>query len=226
MPLLNLPNELLLLVAKRLTTTKDVNTLIRTNRRLWLLLTSRLNALALEGKDGRTPLHWAVVKHHESLVLLLLRLGVTVDVREDAESGAPIHWGAKHGHEKMVRLLLSNGADVAACNNFGETPLHWAAAFGKLQIVRLLLEGARMDGYVDMKDRHGGTALDWAARYGYLEVCKCLLECGADPSVKDVFGQTAGWSAEASGHEEVAKLLREAEIERDCCLRGNDTREC
>lgn len=214
MSFLSLPNELLILVAGRLTTAKDVNTLIRTNRRLWSLLTSRLNVLALEKKDGVTPLHWAVVHRHEPLVLLLLRLGITVDVREDVESGAPIHWGAKHGHEGMVRLLLSNGADIAVCNDFNETPLHWAAAFGNLKMVRLLLEEAKTKtGYVDMKDQHSGTALDWAARYGYLDVCECLLEWGADANVKDAFGWTAGRSAEASGHREVAKLLRERE---DC----------
>lgn len=212
MSFLSLPNELIILIAQSLTTTRDVNTLIRTNRRLWSLLTPRLNVLALEKKDGVTALHWAVVNHHGPLVHLLLRLGVTVDVRENVESGAPIHWGAKLGHEKMVRILLSNGADIAACNDFNETPLHWAAAFGNLRMVRLLLEEAKMkDGYVDMRDRHGGTALDWAARYGYVDVCKCLLEWGADVNVKDAFGGTAGRSAEASGHEEVAKLLRARE---------------
>lgn len=214
MSLLSLPNELLVLVAENLTTTKDLNTLIRTNRRLWSLLTSRLNALALEKKDGVAPLHWAVINHHGPLVLLLLRLGVTVDIREDVESGAPIHWGAKHGHEEMVRILLSNGADIAVCNDFNETPLHWAAAFGNLRMVGLLLEEAKTKNcYVDMRDLRGGTALDWAARYGYVDVCKCLLEWGADVNLKDTFGWTAGRSAEASGHEEVAKLLRERE---DC----------
>lgn len=214
MSLLSLPNELLILVAESLTTTKDVNTLLRANRRLWSLLTARLHVLALQKKDGEMSLHWAVVNRHESLVILLLRLGVTVDVREDVESGAPIHWGAKYGHEKMVRLLLSNGADVAVLNNFNETPLHWASAFGNIQVVRLLLEQAKTRaGYVDMKDRHGGTALDWAARYGYMDVCECLLESGADVNVKDIFGWTAGSSAEVAGHKEVAKLLKERE---DC----------
>lgn len=215
MPLLSLPNELLILVAESLTTTKDVNTLVRANRRLWSLLTARLHVLALERKDGEMSLHWAVINRHESLVLLLLRLGVTVDVREDVESGAPIHWGAKYGHENMVRLLLSNGADIAARNNFNETPLHWAAAFGNIEVVRLLLGEAktRRVSYVDMKDRHGGTALDWAARYGYMEVCECLLEWGADVNVKDIFGWTAGSSAEMGGHKDVAKMLKGRE---DC----------
>lgn len=214
MPLLSLPNELLLLVAESLTTTKDVNALVCTNRRLWLLLTSYLNTLALEDKDGIAPLHWAVVRHHEHLVTLLLRLGVAVDVREDVESGTPLHWGAKHGHEKMVRLLLLNGADIVVCNLFKETPLHWAAAFGKLEMVELLLQEAReRDGYADMRDGHGGTALDWAARYGYVEVCRCLLRWGADVSIRDELGWTARRSAKASGHGAVVELLRERERE-------------
>ncbi len=49
-----------------------------------------------------------------------------------------------------------------------------------------------------------------AAAEGQLEVAKLLLENGADPSLKDIDGETAALFARNNGHTEVAGLIQSA----------------
>ena len=48
-----------------------------------------------------------------------------------------------------------------------------------------------------------------AAAEGHLEIVNILLDNGADPSLKDVDGDTAESFAKRNGHIEVAKVLHE-----------------
>ena len=54
----------------------------------------------------------------------------------------------------------------------------------------------------------GFTALHYAAMKGYLKMAKKLLDLGANPSIKNEWGQTAEVVALVGGHANLAKLLR------------------
>jgi len=85
---------------------------------------------------------------------------------------------------------------------------HGAAYGGDHQKVRLLVEeGAE----VDHRDRcRLRTALMWAAAAGHVDICSLLLEHGANPTLR-ASGASAAQVAEANGHAELARLLREME---------------
>jgi ankyrin repeat protein len=55
---------------------------------------------------------------------------------------------------------------------------------------------------------HKLTALMWAAGYGSRETVELLLARGADVSLTDERGKTAGVIAEETGHRDIAELLK------------------
>ena len=74
-------------------------------------------------KNGRTPLHWASCKGHESVVQLLLDKGATVDAA-NKYGNTPLLVASGYGHKSVVQLLLDKGTKVDAVDKDGRTPLH------------------------------------------------------------------------------------------------------
>lgn len=214
MPLLSIPNELLLLIAQYLNP-KDLNSFIQTNRHLSFLLANMLHRLAVQDKIGLAALLWAASKGHEPLVRLVLEQGARVDER-DGEGHTALHRAASEGHENIVRLLLEKGADLYARTNDESTVLHWAVSSRSDTVARLvLMSGLRAEinfqSFEGADDSHlyRGTALHWAAIGGYEAMAKILLEEGADTSLRDNTGKTALIWAADFGHEAVCRVLLE-----------------
>jgi len=86
------------------------------------------------------------------------------------------------GSLAQVRRLIAQGADVNACNDYGQTALERAARWGNYDAVRLLLD-AGAD--VHHAGRGGGPLLV-AVGGGYgdksIAICRLLLARGADPN--------------------------------------------
>ncbi|KAF1952691.1 ankyrin [Byssothecium circinans] len=107
--------------------------------------------------SGRTPLLWAVMKGHETVVKLLLYLGrINVDSK-DKYRLTPLSEAAGNRHEVLVELLLDTGRVDAGLKDtlFRKTPLSWAVYRGQEAVVRLLLDTGRVD--IDWKDDYGRT---------------------------------------------------------------------
>jgi hypothetical protein len=88
---------------------------------------------------GRTSLHYASERDHESVVRLLLDKGADMG----ATSGigwTPLHEASYRGQESVVRLLLDRGADAGARATVGYTPLYYASCNGHAAVVALLRE--------------------------------------------------------------------------------------
>jgi ankyrin repeat protein len=67
---------------------------------------------------------------------------------------------------------------------------------------------------VNANQRHGYTPLHSAAQSGDAELVELFLSAGADPrSVRDS-GESPAETAEAAGHVDVARRLREVAAER------------
>lgn len=88
---------------------------------------------------GTSPLHWAAQNNHVDTVEVLLRAGISRDVRNKVER-TPLHVAAQEGNIRIVNLLLQHGADVDCKDMLRMTPLHWACQNGHEDCVQLLLQ--------------------------------------------------------------------------------------
>ncbi len=124
-----------------------------------------------------------------------------------AEDGfGPLGLAAFFNHESLVRLLLERNArvDAASSNDMRVMPLHSAAAARSVPIARLLLERGAP---VNARQGTGGlgfTPLMEAALNAQTEMVDLLLEYGADRTMRDEKGQTAGDHARQNGHAALA----------------------
>ena len=124
-----------------------------------------------------------------------------------------LHLAAFFGKPEAVRRLLDAGArvDVYTRNDFANQPLHAAAAGRNVEICRLLL-AAGAD--VNATQHRGFTPLHEAAQLGDDEMVELFLSAGADPTIAAEEGGTPADLAEAAGHGDVAKRLREVAAAR------------
>ena len=63
-----------------------------------------------EGYWRRTPLHFAIIKHHNASVTCLLESGANVEA-SDSDGLRPLHHAATHGQLEIVKTLLDHGAN-------------------------------------------------------------------------------------------------------------------
>jgi len=91
----------------------------------------------------------------------------------------------------FVKVLLAAGVNPNATDNpwMGCTALGNAAYRGNRELVILLLAQPHIK--VDVPDGGGCTALMSAADHGSLDIEDLLMKAGANPSLKDSWGQTA-----------------------------------
>ena len=119
-----------------------------------------------------------------------------------------LHLAAFFGKPEIARALLDAGAAVDAytTNDLANQPLHAAAAGRHLEVCRVLLAaGANVNA-----TQHGGyTPLHEAAQHGDVEMMELFLSAGADPTISVEDGGTPADLADAAGHADVARRLRE-----------------
>jgi len=96
--------------------------------------------------------------------------------------------------------------DAVADNEMRVLPLHSAAAGRHLEVCRLLL-AAGAD--VNARQAGGFTPLHAAAQNGDPELIELFLSARADPAVTTDAGETPAATAEAAGHVDVARRLRD-----------------
>lgn len=155
--------------------------------------TDRVEALlagdprSIEAVDdsGYTALHWAAIRDHLDVAMVLVRAGAPVDAI-GADGGSPLHWACHHDRPELVAALLDAGADVAEANRWGRTALHTAARRGCDRVARLLLARGAETGATTGE---GWTPLHVAERAGHTGVAAILREAGASDEIRDGEGQ-------------------------------------
>ncbi len=149
----------------------------------------------------------AALNGETAAVSAALEKGIPAD-QKTAEGHSALMTAAFNGHVETMKVLIDAGADVNLRVNQGVTPL-MAACGPYPAAVRLLLEnGAEVNATDEIENF---TALMYAATDGLSPVVDILLEHGADPSMKDVDGDTAGNFAQNSGFAALAEKLHALE---------------
>lgn len=182
MSLSDIPNELVFLVAKKLSL-KSLSSFLSTNYRYFELLTPTLIKIGahtrLEKVRGNfTVLHWACRNGRKELATALLEAGSDSHA-VDNSGKTTLHHAAPKGHTDIMQILIENGVGIdKTWNKSGEklTAPHLAAAEGREEAVNLLLEnGADIEGA-----GYGVSPLHQAVEGAHEAVVKILLEKGAD----------------------------------------------
>lgn len=192
MPFLDLPNELILEIAEPppnlVRNTKDLYSLIRTNRRLATLLTPMLHRLAAAPENRICALLWAAAMRNEQMVRQLVARGAgyvtLLRAREERMPPKPAR-----SNEDIVRLVLEKGANLIVTTK-GPVYTGWEAPaflyathFGYKNLAMLLLEnGADMT----WTDQYGRNLLHMMSTNHTVseKVIREMIEYGADVSKK------------------------------------------
>ncbi|MBB4805405.1 cytohesin [Chryseobacterium defluvii] len=156
-------------------------------------------------------------------------LGALIDWEK---SNNPLCNAAFNGQAASVRWLLEKGANPNfSFADTGENALHYTICKTsepeqRTEIVKLLVNAGTdvnkktIDGEETlcfMRDAFlkGETPLHRAAAYGNAELIKILLDAGADPSVKDAYGDTPiSWGSWHLRDAEILKLLLYGNVPR------------
>jgi hypothetical protein len=135
---------------------------------------------------GYTALHWALMREHWELAVLLLEKGSDPNF-VGGDGGSPLNWAVHHDHPGIVARLLDAGADPDARNQWGMTSLHTATWRGNRKVVELLLErGADPE----IRTNEGWSVLHYACRSGHDALVELLIAKGARSDAKDAKGRT------------------------------------
>jgi len=130
-----------------------------------------------------------------------------------ADGFTALHFAAFFGKAEAARTLIDAGAmvDAVSGNEMRVQPLHSAAAGRHHEVCRLLIASGAD---VNATQGHDFTPLHAAAQHGDDELVELFLSAGADPAARTDAGDTPADTAEAAGHVDVARRLRQVAEDR------------
>lgn len=169
--------------------------------------------LESEKNEGKTPLTWATLEGHWSIVDLLLQHGAE-PVLPPVNPVALLDAARAGKYEKVRRFLENAVSPDFRGERFGCSPLSEAAEFGHVDVVRLLLDWGVDPNSKDIngegaEQNEGKTPLMRACMNGHNPTARILLDRGADPNLQEKDGKAAlSWAA-VNGHRSTVRLLLE-----------------
>ncbi len=154
-----------------------------------------------EGEWG--PVHYAALRNHSDVVLLLLNRGYEADA-QDTIGMTPLHIAAENNSLDVLKVLLNRVADINVKDEDGCTPLCLAALHGNFDVVDLLVEN-KAD--LDAVDQDGNTPIHLAIKADYAGLVEFLTQNGADFNVENSHHYTPLAYAAVLEREEIFFLL-------------------
>lgn len=219
--LVNLPTELILIIAYYLDELADLNSFLRVNRCLYNTLIVPFLLRETNSETIVTALFYAAAYGNEASIRLLLRKSRVKVYKSDWSRvyyqgpGEPSQEVVNFVQTKRLRLRL--GHPNCTCGAHGPyEPLHWAIHVRSHRMAEMVLNYGRGT-CVDARDKGGRTALYRAAQLGDVEMTKILLNHGAKLNGKR--GEDTALQVAANGdYKAVAKILLEREAGLEKCV--------
>ena len=90
--------------------------------------------------NGETPLHMAAGECHTACVEALLEAGARTSAADDIDKDTALHYAARSGSLSGIQCLANAGADLAVCNNIGQSARQVALLADKAEAAQLLLD--------------------------------------------------------------------------------------
>ncbi|HSH70825.1 MAG TPA: ankyrin repeat domain-containing protein [Deferrisomatales bacterium] len=158
------------------------------------------------GVDHQTPLMAAAQAGRTDAVRFLLAHGADVNATDWEEDTALIQ-ASRNGHAEVVGVLLAHGAAVDA-RRWNEASVgSGSSVFAEPTrgFHRAGSDGPRPT----RSPSDGETALMAAARNGHVATVRVLLDAGADPNLRNAWGDSALGLAWGAGRAGVVRTLAE-----------------
>ena len=153
----------------------------------------------------RTPLHWAAVFGHSTIVSLLLNSKADSS-SSDSAGATPLHYAAVNNFAQTVEVFLLFSYVKDEADNEGRSAFLWAASSGAGDSISCFMQHG-----VDMMqvDKLGTTAVHAAASAGHTSTVQLLLKSNFVPlmNAKDLMKRTPLSHACEMGHIKVAEAL-------------------
>jgi uncharacterized protein len=143
------------------------------------------------GREGVTPLIWALIKQNKAGYKYLLEQGADPNLQIEQGDSA-VSFAAIHEDVDFLALALRYGGNANVVDpHTGKTPIYDSIDHRRTDSVRLLI---RNGADLNFKDRTGVTPLMHAAGVIQYELAYEMLKAGADPSITNNWGNTVVWS--------------------------------
>ena len=180
-----------------------------------------------ETPSSFTPLHWACLKGHLSIVKWLIEVKkVPPNYCQEGRKSA-ISQAALAGHKNILEYLNKKGVSLTLADKTPSafTPFHWACLKGHLSIIKWLIETQKVSPH--FCPIGSLSPIGQAALGGQKPVLQYLIEeCGVPPTLKDrdKYKLTPLHWACQKGHLPVVKWLIENQgVDPNYCKKGNLT---
>lgn len=160
--------------------------------------------------DSFTPLHFAAIGGHLTVVQTLLAAGAKQSPQDSVQNHhwVPIHYATQQGHQQVVETLINSGVDKDIKTYFGLTPLVIAVEFGWANLAKFLLSIGAAKNTQTADDNHRMTALHYAVIGGHNEIVSALLNAGINREKETIFGlNVLEFAAKYNNSEIVSTLL-------------------
>jgi ankyrin repeat protein len=176
----------------------------------------------VRGKDGATPLLWTLLKGNKTGFRFLLERGADANLQVK-QGNSVMSFAAMHEDPEFLTLALKYGGDPNLVDPVtAKTPIFESITNMRMHNIRLLIKaGANLN----FRDRTGSTPMMQAAGINQYQVVHAMLQAGADPKVKNNWGNTITYFVKESNmnpkHElyqwraKVIELLKERGIKVD-----------
>lgn len=173
-----------------------------------------------KGKDGATPLLWALGSLNRAGVERLLEHGADPDVKLPGGS-SPIYIAAGASDSEFLKMMLNHGGDPNYLHEKRKHTLLFSAIMQRnLDTIEILVDNGAD---INHRNSHGNTPLIFAAGLNHHHIVYRLLELGADYSITNNWGNTVTYpiennniSTSSEGYEwrqKVIVFLRERGVE-------------